>query len=95
VIIPKEVCSAVFGAAILLGFPVGFVAAYYMVRTISNVRPEMKWRYHLMGSLSLFIPLFFTEAGNRYRRRLGLWTLCFLLLWSMAWSITFPCGWWQ
>jgi hypothetical protein len=91
----EVICRTAFGAATLLGFPVFFAAAYYLAGAQANVRAEMRWRASLMGPLAFFLPLYYTEIGNRYRRRFLLLMLCFFLLWSTAWSITYPCGMWN
>jgi hypothetical protein len=91
----EVICRTAFGAAVFLALPVILAAAYYLAGARANVRTEMRWRASLMGPLALFLPLYFTDEGNKYRRRFLLLTLCFFLLWSTAWSITFPCGMWN
>jgi hypothetical protein len=88
----EEICRTALLAAVLLGFPVGLAAAYYLGLARSNIRPEMKWRAILMGPLSFFLPLYYTEMGNRYRKRFLLLMSCFLLLVAMVFLIALSCG---
>lgn len=43
-------------------------SAYYMIKTIGNFHPDREWGKYI--AFSLFIPWFFTEEGNMYRKHL-------------------------
>lgn len=88
----EHICRAAFIAAVLLGFPVGFAAAYYWWMAWVNIRPDIKRLAHFIGPLLFFLPSFFNETGNRYRKRFLLLTLCFLFLVTIGFLVALFCG---
>jgi hypothetical protein len=68
---------AVFVAAFVAAVVSWGFAAFYMVKTLKHFHPERRWGQFL--PVSLFMPWFFTDEGNRYRVKLlkagGLFTL--------------------
>jgi hypothetical protein len=60
------------------------MSCYYFLSMIANVRPEKRTLANLSAPFSTFLPHFYTEAGNRYRRLHHLWLAIFLLLMAIA-----------
>src|SRR5688572_10402207 len=58
----------VFVACIVIGVVAWGYAAFYMIKTLSSFHPERRWGQFI--PVSLFVPWFFTEEGNRYRVKL-------------------------
>ena len=53
-------------------------AFYYMAKTLGNFHPERKWGKFI--AFSIFMPWFFTEQGNIYRKQLLKYSGYFVLL---------------
>ena|SRR5215472_935271 len=74
--------------AVLIAVFVTWVFAFvYMRKTISNYHPERRWGQFL--PISVFMPWFFTEQGNKYRRKLLTATVLFILLVICGFGIGF------
>lgn len=65
---------AIWGAGVVSW---GF-AAFYMLKTIANYHPQREWGKFL--PISLFMPWFFTEEGNKYRVKLMKSSVLFIFL---------------
>jgi hypothetical protein len=57
-----------FAAFCVAGVVSWCFAAFYMFKTLAGFRPDRTWGRYI--AVSLFMPWFFTEEGNRYRVKL-------------------------
>ena len=80
-----EVIGRVGGMiAIACGGPVMLTSIYYYGLMQANDRPERRTLANFTAPISIFVPQFYTETGNRYRRLCLLWLVIFLLLLFVA-----------
>jgi|GEM_PF-5650647 len=62
------VTVVLFAAICIAGVVAWGFAAVYMFKTIANFHPQREWGKFF--PLSLFMPWFFTDEGNKYRVKL-------------------------
>ncbi len=65
----KTVVELIFIAVFLFSMGAIACAIYFCYRAITNLRPDSQAYANLLAPFVIFIPGFFTEAGQRYRRR--------------------------
>ena len=62
-------------------------AAFYMFKTMTGFHPERRWGQFI--PVSLFMPWFFTEEGNRYRVKLLKASALFLAMVAGGFAVGF------
>ena len=76
-----------FAVICLAGLITGVYGAIYMHKTMINYRPNRSWGQYL--PISIFMPYFFTEEGNKYRIKLLKNVGLFILLASCGFGVGF------
>jgi hypothetical protein len=70
--------AILFAACCISAFIAWLFAAYHLIKTTRNFKPEKEWGIFI--PFSLFIPNFFTEIGNSHREKCLRATGYFILL---------------
>jgi hypothetical protein len=73
----RDICLILSMTGIIAGIPCIVAVCYYLIRLRTEIRPERRALTHLVAPIAVFLPQFWTEQGNRYRKLFLLSVLVF------------------